>query len=578
MDGNRYYVYPVAPGNTLYAISKQFSVDVDDLLKANPGTDQGLSIGQEILVPIDAIDKKAARRSEIKTDGEHILHTVQKKETLFSLSKQYGVEVEEIVVLNPEAATSLATGTVVRIPVRTSTEVDEVYLAPATSDTFMVHRVQSGETAYSISKKFEVSIDSLNAVNDGFQTGIRVGQWVTIPKYKQSYLNQLEADRPAVDSSTVIYDKGSFKKYKMAMLLPFELHQNDSLTRNLELGKELFVLTEIALEYYRGSLIALDSLKEMGLNADIYVYDVGEDVVDAREVLRKPALQDMHVIFGPMHKGSLAVVSEMSRNKGIYLVSPNTFSNEVFEDNPYLFRSAASRETMLRYLANYVAIQHQNDNVIMVNSEKEKDWPYRKLFKAYYNTATGLYPNQYQDSLRSATKKAFSGDDISSWLRSGVKNILVVPSNELAFVSDFLTRLSRLSEKEYDIQVYGLDQWIRYDNIEAAYKNRFKLKLVVPAFVEYDDEQVIKYLEAFRERYDMEPSKWGYGFLGYDLTMFFGKALLEKGLSFPVSLSEIEMQGVYTDYRFGKSPVGKDFENKSVYIVEYDDYTIKRVN
>jgi LysM repeat protein len=577
VDGKKYYVHHVAPGNTLFAIAKSFSVEVADLVAANPGADQGLSIGQEILVPVDAIDQKAARKSDIRTEGEFVLHTVQKKETLFSLSKQYGVSVNELSELNPEAARQLTTGAVLRIPVAKSTTIDQVYLAPASSDTFMVHQVVSGETPYSISKKYDIPLDSINKANDGFVSGIRIGQWIKIPKYKEAFLEANEALFEPVDSSMAMYATENLNKYNIAFLLPFELHLNDSLVKSLMAGKELFVLTEIALEYYRGARIAIDSLEKMGLNAEIYVFDVGEDVVDAREIMRRPEMRKMHMIFGPMHKGSLGVVSDESKKAGTYLVSPNTFTNEVFADNPYLFRAAASRETMLRYLANFTAIQHTSENVLMVNSEKPNDWPYRKLFKGYYNEAMGTYPNTFSDSIRSVTKEQFLGEKAAKWLRKDVKNILIVPSNELAFVSDFLTRISSL-DSEYEIQVYGLDQWIRYDNIEAAYKNRFKLRLVVPGFVNYEEPHVIEYLSEFRERYHMEPSRWGYGFLGYDLTMYFGKALLEHGLGFPRTAGDEDMIGTYTNYRFGKSSTGQDFENKSVYILEYDAYDLKRIN
>ena len=108
---------------------------------------------------------------------------------------------------------------------------------------------------------------------------------------------------------------------------------------------------------------------------------MGEDLVNARETIRRPEMRDMDIVFGPMHKTTLAMVSETSKENGIYLVSPNSFSNEVFEDNPYLLRAATSRETLIRYLGNFVAIHHQNDNVLMINSENVKDWPYQKNFQ-----------------------------------------------------------------------------------------------------------------------------------------------------------------------------------------------------
>lgn len=577
-NGKQYYIFTVQPGNTVYAISKKFSVEPSDIISANPDAKNGLSIGQEILIPIDKIDKRTARKTEVKLDGEYILHTVQRKETLFSISRHYGVDINALVDVNPGRTDNISTGMVLKIPVEKSTTVAEKYLEPARSDTFMVHQVIKGETAYSLAKQYQIPLDSLNNANGNFQTGMKLGQWIVIPKYKESFLAKMDSAK--VDTSATVgveYPSGKKDKYNMAFMLPFELSLNDSLERTLERGGDLYILTEIALDYYRGAEIALDSLKKLGLRANVYVYDMGEDLVNARETVRRPEIRDLDIIFGPMHKTTLAIVSEKSKEKEIYLVSPNSFSNEVFEDNPYLLRAAASRETLMRYMANYVAIQHQDDNVLMINSANAKDWTLRKMFKQYYNGAVGTFPNVWSDSIRSVTIDVTKPEQVSKWLRKDTLNVLVVPSNSLAFVSDFMTRLSRV-DRSYRIQVYGLDNWLRFDNIDAEYKNRFKLRLVAPSFVDYNDDNVKSFLQKYRDRYHMEPSQYGYGFLGFDLTMFFGKALMEYGLNFPTDLNHIEMKGVTSDYRFGRSTTGKEFENKAVYILEYDDYDIKIVN
>lgn len=575
-NGSDYYVYTVEPGNTVYAISKLFSVEVDDLIKANPEVKSGLSIGQEIYVPIKKIDRRTARRSEIDIEGKYILHTTQKKETLFSISSQYGVSVNDVMELNPESAQSLKIGDVIRIPAVASTATQEIFLEPARNDTFMVHQVQKGETVYGLSKEFGLTQDSLSNANNNFETGMKVGQWIVIPKYKKSYLEQFEEEAP-VDSLAMDYPSGEKKTYKIGVMLPFELTYNDSLERALTDGRDLYILTEIALDYYRGVLVALDSLKRMGFTADVYVYDVGEDIVRVKDVLARPEIRTLDMIFGPMHKTSIAIVSDAAKKNGTYLVSPNSFSNEVFAENPYLMRALASRETLLRYLGNYVAIQHPEDNVIMINSDNVRDWPFRKLFKENYNQALGNFPNVLHDSLRTIGISLTQPGNVSTWLSKDRLNVLVVPSNELAFVSDFMTRLSRV-DPDYEIQIYGLENWIRYDNIEAAYKNRFKLRLVMPNYVDYHNENTIEFLKKYRDEYSMEPTSYGYGFAGYDLMLFFGECLLKYGLGFPTDFDHIEMKGVNASYRFGKSTTGKEFENKSVYIVEYDDYQIKQVN
>src|SRR5690606_6639876 len=112
--------------------------------------------------------------------GEYILHTVQKKETLFSISGKYGADVNEVMELNPEAALSIGVGDVIKIPAITSTKANEISLEPARNDTFIVHQVVKGETAYSLAKEYAVSVDSLANANNNFITGMKVGQWIVI--------------------------------------------------------------------------------------------------------------------------------------------------------------------------------------------------------------------------------------------------------------------------------------------------------------------------------------------------------------------------------------------------------------
>jgi len=577
VEGKDYYVYTVEPGNTAYAIARQFSVSVNDLTDSNPGLSDGLSIGEEILIPIDAINKKQARKEDVSVKGAYLLHRVKKKETLFSISKKYEVELNTLMELNPEAATSLSTGSIILVPATQIGSVSSEFIEPARNDSLINHEVNEGETLYSISKKYNVSVDSILSVNKVDINQLTIGQWVIIPKYNESF-QRTKTLKEESDSSSSKFSGVYKEKYQVGMMLPFELSLNDSIENELSRGNDLYILTEIALEYYRGAKLALDTLEKMGLNLDLHVYDVGEDLVNARETIRKPVVKNLDLIIGPMHKASLAVVSDMAKEEEIFLVSPNNFANQVFEDNPYLFRAQPSRETMLRYLATYVAVQHQNHNVFMVSNDGPKEWPFRQQFIRNYNETVGTFPNIYSDSLRSLSIDKINEEEFANWLREDTTNVLVVPSNDLAFVSDFMTRLSRIDEEKYNVQVYGLDRWIKYENIESSYKNRFRLRLVVSQYVDYSERDIQNYLEKFYSEYKMEPSGYGYGFMGYDLMLFFGKALLDSGTGFGNGVEKREMDGLGMNYRFAPSTTGKEMENKSVFIIEYNNFDIKRIN
>src|SRR5688572_16191277 len=94
--GKTYIVHKVEAKETLYSISKKYGVSVDDVKKANEDLTADLKVGQTILVPAKNVSTAVVRPSNIKT------HTVEASQTLYSISKMYGVTVEELKKVNPD--------------------------------------------------------------------------------------------------------------------------------------------------------------------------------------------------------------------------------------------------------------------------------------------------------------------------------------------------------------------------------------------------------------------------------------------------------------------------------------------
>ena len=113
IDGTDYYVYTVEPSEGLYRISKKFNVLQSDIYKANPGVNEGLKAGQTLYIPV------SKKNTDIQNNTTKIIeHQVVAKETLFSISKMYGVEQSEILRLNPDIEKNIIkVGQVIKIPV-----------------------------------------------------------------------------------------------------------------------------------------------------------------------------------------------------------------------------------------------------------------------------------------------------------------------------------------------------------------------------------------------------------------------------------------------------------------------------
>lgn len=145
-----------------------------------------------------------------KKDGKsYILHKVEAKETLFSIARRYKATVNDIKLANPEAAAGLNIGKVIRIPFELKNEG-----AKQGSGMGKTHIVAPKETLFSISRKYKVSVDELNAANPSLANGLQIGQELSIPakdtkeenkKGKQiesvkaeAKIDKKDADQPAV--------------------------------------------------------------------------------------------------------------------------------------------------------------------------------------------------------------------------------------------------------------------------------------------------------------------------------------------------------------------------------------------
>lgn len=170
--------YTVKAGQTLYSIAKEYGVSVADIRKNNPQLADGLKAGMVLSIPPKAETSKET--SEKKDAGEKT-HTVQPGETLYSLAIQYHVGIADIKKLNPELEQDgLKVGMVIKIP-EPSEEVKDEIAEQQAQKAYYIHVVKKTETAYSISRQYQLSLDSLYLINPMAKEGLQIGQELSIP-------------------------------------------------------------------------------------------------------------------------------------------------------------------------------------------------------------------------------------------------------------------------------------------------------------------------------------------------------------------------------------------------------------
>lgn len=200
--------YTVLIGDTLYGISKQFGVSVDSIKNTNSLEDSIIIPGQVLMIP---------------TISTTILYTVVRGDTLYSLAKTYNTSVDEIIRINNLKTTSLNIG-------------DQLILPLLSDNSYTIYTVKKGDSLYSIAKAYNTTVDDIMSTNNLTNTNLSINQQLKIKK---------KSDEDTTTYSTYVVKKGDSlysisKAYNMSV---DELKQINNLTSNtLSIGQVLKVI------------------------------------------------------------------------------------------------------------------------------------------------------------------------------------------------------------------------------------------------------------------------------------------------------------------------------------------------
>ncbi|MCP1994733.1 LysM peptidoglycan-binding domain-containing protein [Flavobacterium sp. HSC-61S13] len=331
----------VGPKETLYGLAIEHQTSIQRLYELNPLLETvGLIEGHKIEVPVKQDLKEVVKVTDVNTTAKASYKdiVVQPKETLYNLTKEYGVSAEQLLALNPELGYGLKVGMTLRVP--SSEKTKEAVVSAPTKKTTNYASNQYKDLTRSLAKN---------------------------------------------------------KSKELVLLLPFNTHKINMATDNIpeKLKKDGFL--NMTLDFYAGALIAIDSAKSLGLPLNVKIFDSKESSSssDVAALFSKEDFSKTDVVIGPFFQKNVTQAASLIKDKEIVLVSP--LSTEKGKMGVNLVQTMPNTDDLRTYLIEYM-LSEQGKIIAVVDEKKtstksflQKKYPNIKILNGSEASKIGEY-------------------------------------------------------------------------------------------------------------------------------------------------------------------------------------------
>ncbi|MDR0603132.1 MAG: LysM peptidoglycan-binding domain-containing protein [Bacteroidales bacterium] len=586
-DSILFYNHEVVKGQTLYGLSKMYQVSMEDIILYNPTVQQGLKTGVHLYIPL--------------TKQKVEIHTVKKGETLYTIARSKGIKENELLMLNPGMNETLSIGQEIIVPwveiQLVEEEISATISASSTStgnlsrkqrkamekekekkmmeeeqligNTFdsIFHIVEKGETLYGISKHYEITMDAIKNANPHIGETLNIGDRIYIPVTSDTIFIDDELGDENIDDDVSLISEGVKKEtYTVYLLMPLYLSQVDVIEpAKVKSLNDYNKITPFSfIQFYEAMLLAADdiSTKYPQIKINLYVEDIttSEQISD---LISTGKLEDADMVIGPFQAQEFSTLCQYAKRKNILLINP--FSTVETSDG-MTYKATISDAYTGEYFAKYILEKHPNANIIFGNNQSSQE---NKLIATYRSAMQKVF-NQAGKNINMQESNIKNGiSSIKSVMSNKNENFLFVFFDGELMVTNFTQNL-RASKIE-NLTLVVPEKWLKYDNIETEYFMDLNTHYVSQYFVDYSDPKVIRFIDAFRNAYDIEPTVEMHAFQGYDFTYYFLSKLCETGTSFRAFDNNENL--LSTKFRFVPSTTHKNMmENTFIHIFKIQNF------
>ena len=566
--------HTVKQGETLYGLAKTYGTTVDELISLNPGSENGIKIGQKLMIPSsrtvespvnadkqvqDAFSYNSTPQVSAPQGSDAVFVTLYDGDDIYTVAKQYNSSVESILIANPGLKPNeYVAGTKIKVVPNTALPFNYERM----SRRNYKYEAQRGETYASIAKDNGITEEELKAANPDLKK-VKKGKTIILPK---PYTEQVTGEMATIPVDELrdyyqpriqdLYESLVAKRLEnemnIALVLPFQLHKSAP-------PKQAYLYTD----YYKGFLLAMDSASHItDKHINLKVYDTQHNLNVTDSILSLPELKTMNMIIAPSEPQQLARINAFGKANGVNVMNCFTTKNDDYLDNPNVYQVNTPTNEMMHNVMRWFDEAFKGYNVIFLNAASEND---KEMFEHMRNHITR---KKYTTSTINV-----SGDltynEISNQMDPGSKYVFIPSSGDKALVKKYIKALKEVKSERFDcdLSLIAYPEYVLYlkeyqTDLQDVDTYMFTRFFNAKGFRSRDLET------AYKSNFGGEPLQGvpNMAIMGFDTGMYLLKSLGVDGI---IDDETPMYKGIQTSFRWERGDNWRGYTNQAIEVVHF---------
>lgn len=413
------------------------------------------------------------------------------------------------------------------------------------------YQVKKKDTLYGIAKKYNISVDALIEANpemkvDGFE--LKKGSYVCIP-YAASGTSGQTSATPVRTLIQTASRQFSGKTVRVGVMLP--LHDVDGDGRRMT-------------EFYRGMLMACDSLRAEGMNIDIHAWNVNIDA-DITNFIKQPGAAKCDIIFGPLYSKQVHALAEFCKARDIQMVIPFSITGDDVSMYKQIFQVYQTNDRQTNNSIETFLKLFPNCHPVFIDCNDKTS--------TKGNFTFGLRTRLESHNIGYGITNIGSSDDLfAKQFSQNSQNIVILNTGRSPELTLALNKLAILKANNptLKIKLFGYTEWMMYLGIDEAKFHEFDTYIPSTFYYNPTSPRTQSLTRSYRQWFktDMQNALPRFALTGYDYAQFFLRGFAKYGKAFRGVKNQNSWKAVQAPLRF-KQVGAAGMQNDSFQLVHF---------